>query len=685
MGSPINQSMLRPGHAVAICVLALLTIGVVMVNSAGMTIHAREPFTIEAILLSRTTVYAGLAMLALIACSMLPLLLLMGGYPGSPSRARADGSRLGEPGYPEGGYSIIDEPILSPAWFRAMVREYVGLWPLWAGAFGLLALLASVYVPGIRSPKNGSHRWINLHLPGLESVQPSELAKWGLVLLIAAYAAISARRMRSFWVGLVPGLIATGLVAGFVVIEDLGTGALMVLVACVVLVAAGARLWHLLILCPVPLAGAALAIVTNPYRVHRIESFMNPFLDPQGKGFHMIQSMVSVANGQVFGRGLGGGLQKFGYLPEDTTDFIFATICEELGIAGAAIVLFLLGALIWSVWGIVRKEENALLKLVGLGVMGTVGIQAAINLAVVTGLGPTKGIALPLISSGGTGWILTAGALGLVVAMDRAQFRAIARAAMLNDEPIEEPDGYAIPALGAMAMSAAAATAVMSEIKPEPQPEPMVAMQSPSSPSGVQILLSPIGAEVLPSPIGAQVLSRGRKPTESDPLNSEAPEGRHSATSLAHNPADEGGFAQLATQQIIAAAPEPSPIGAKDPSRGREPTETDPLNSEAPEGRHSAAPLAQNPDDDSIASMFEGSVIAEPPPIRDLPAIVQSDPIIELKSQAQVFPGLSGQTETLFGPHVPTTPTPPTAPKPEIVVTDHAKNWLTPTGEESAA
>ncbi|HVU64511.1 MAG TPA: FtsW/RodA/SpoVE family cell cycle protein, partial [Phycisphaerales bacterium] len=449
--------MLRPGHAVAVCVLALLTIGVVMVNSAGMTIHAKTPLTFESILLSRSTIYAGIAMLALAVCAMLPVRRLAGAC--SAGAGRTDPS---EP--------VIDEPVLSPAWVRAICREYVNLWPVWAAVVGMLVVLGTVYVPGIRSPKNGSHRWVNLHVPGFESVQPSELAKWGMVLLISWYAARSLSRMKSFWVGLVPGLIAIGLIAGFVVIEDLGTGALIAVAATVVLLAAGARMWQLFLLCPLPIAGAVLAIVKNQYRLHRIESFMNPYLDPQGKGFHMIQSMVSVANGQIFGRGLGGGLQKFGYLPEDTTDFIFAIICEELGVAGALVVLFLLGALVWSVWQIVRREESPMLKLIGLGIMTTVGVQAIINLAVVTGLGPTKGIALPLISSGGTGWILTAAALGLVIAIDRAQF-ADARARAIADGEDDQPEGYGVQTLGAMAMSAAAAAATIAEISPRRGPE----------------------------------------------------------------------------------------------------------------------------------------------------------------------------------------------------------------------
>jgi cell division protein FtsW len=135
----------------------------------------------------------------------------------------------------------------------------------------------------------------------------------------------------------------------------------------------------------------------------------------------MIQSLRAIAEGEGTGRGLGWSVQKFNYLPEDKTDFIFAIICEELGIGGAAVVVGLFLALLWSCHAIIRREREPLLRLLGLGVLTTVGLQAIINLAVVTGLAPTKGIALPLLSSGGTGWMMTAFSLGLVVAIERSQ------------------------------------------------------------------------------------------------------------------------------------------------------------------------------------------------------------------------------------------------------------------------
>lgn len=388
--------MLRPGQTISLCVLTLLTIGVVMVSSAGMTVGA-EGVTFESILLSRSTAYMALALAAMAACSFIPVRRLVPLSAEDPATPFARRLRLSPFG-----------PI-----------------PVWIGTALLLGLLALVYVPGLGREVNGSHRWIEVTIPGIGPIsgQPSELAKWGAVLLVAWCGAVMGPVMHRFWTGLLPGLVAAGLIAGFIVLEDLGTGLLIGLVACTVLLAAGARLWHMGLLAPAGLLAVVGAIASNPYRIERLTAFLNPYADPENTGYHMIQSLVAISNGQVSGRGIGHGLQKFGYLPEDTTDFLFAIICEELGVAGAAIVVCLYGALLWSGIGIVKRERTVMLQLLGLGVLATVAYQALINLMVVTGLAPTKGIALPLLSSGGTGWILTAGSLGLLIAMDRAHAR----------------------------------------------------------------------------------------------------------------------------------------------------------------------------------------------------------------------------------------------------------------------
>ncbi|MFN0133407.1 MAG: FtsW/RodA/SpoVE family cell cycle protein [Phycisphaerales bacterium] len=398
--------MLRPGHVVILCALALLSIGLVMVTSAGLTVEPVETLPVGDALAavpvppdstthsvthslfrvatSRPAIYMALAVAALIAGSLLPIRALADRFSSAPTTSRG------------------------PLLFLAL------------GTGLILAVVATSFIPGLGRVVNGSARWVRIPMLGGLSFQPSELAKWGLALLIAIYAASQRHLMHRFWLGLVPGLLAAGIIVAAVALEDLGTGVLIGLVACTVLLAAGARLWHFLAFIPPAAAGFVVLVLSNPYRLTRLQTFLDPYADPKKTGYHMIQSLGAVANGEGFGRGLGFGLQKFGYLPEDTTDFLFAIICEELGIAGAAVVVSLYAALLFAAVVVIRRTESLLLKLITLGIITTVGVQALVNLAVVTGLAPTKGIALPLVSAGGTGWILTAFCLGIVVAIDRA-------------------------------------------------------------------------------------------------------------------------------------------------------------------------------------------------------------------------------------------------------------------------
>ncbi|MGE3109060.1 MAG: FtsW/RodA/SpoVE family cell cycle protein [Phycisphaerales bacterium] len=418
--------MIRPGQILACCVLALLTLGVIMVNSADMSVSSERAISFESIVLSRSSAYLALAMLALGVASFVPVRRFAGAFaPGSggPSGSRRSGFDV----FTMTGYGV--------------------------GVAALMAVIATVYLPVIGKEMNGSHRWLEYPVPsiGKVSLQPSEIAKWGMIVLVAWYAVRLGRRtggeagrgagLACFFTGLVPALMGVGAVAGFIVLEDLGTGVLIGAVAGIMLLAGGAKVWQMALLAP-PAAGALVAaIMTSEYRMKRLTAFLDPYADAEKTGFHMIQSMTAVANGNLFGRGLGHGLQKFGYLPEDRTDFLFAVICEELGVAGAALVVFLYLTILWAGLAIIRREKEPMLRLVGLGVLSTIGLQAAINLAVVTGLGPTKGIALPLLSSGGTGWILTAASVGLLLAMDRAQAReerasaASADAGALGSQP----------------------------------------------------------------------------------------------------------------------------------------------------------------------------------------------------------------------------------------------------------
>lgn len=377
--------MLRPGHVIALATLCLLCLGAVMVKSAEMSVRSDEIVTFGSIATSVSATH----MLVALGC--------MGVFALLPVERLLPVAKMGTPwGFPMHRLAVV-------------------------GTLGLVGVLALVYVPGIGREANGSHRWIRV--PVFGSAQPSEFAKWGLVLLLAVHLAWQGHRVRSF-ARLLVTLVPVGLLAGMVIVEDLGTGVLMLAVAGTMLLASGARVWHLLVFAPPALAGLGAALITSPYRVTRLLTFLDPYADPQGTGYHMIQSMVTVAGGEGFGRGLGFGLQKFGYLPEQRTDFLFAVICEELGVVGAALVISLYLAILWSGLAIMKRvprhtTEGVTARLLTLGVLTTVCVQAVMNIAVVTGVAPTKGIALPLLSAGGTGWILTAACLGLLIAIDR--------------------------------------------------------------------------------------------------------------------------------------------------------------------------------------------------------------------------------------------------------------------------
>ena len=380
--------MPRPAYLLMSCVLALLGIGVVMVHSAGMNVASGE---VEAASFSPSLDAAGL----LSWYSGKHLL-----YAGLAVAAMLVGSRVDLQGI------FAQRAWISPVWLALLLS---------------LGFCAATLMPGVGKSVNGASRWLHLGPASLGvSFQPSELAKWTLVLALAWWCTRRRGVMHRFWLGLVPGLLLTAVTCGLIVIEDLGTATLIGVVALMVLIAGGGRLWQLLLMLPFAAAGVVWAIIDSPYRIRRLTAFMDPWADSQGTGYHPIQSMLAFAQGGVEGAGLGHSVQKY-YIPEDTTDFVFPIIAEELGLAGAALVIGLFLAMLWIGLGIARDSDSPFGRLVALGVLLTVGLQAVINIAVVTVVVPTKGIALPLISAGGTGWIFTAFALGLVASLDNAK------------------------------------------------------------------------------------------------------------------------------------------------------------------------------------------------------------------------------------------------------------------------
>ncbi len=286
--------------------------------------------------------------------------------------------------------------------------------------FVSIILLVIVLIPGLGTEINYARRWLRIPLgPVTINFQPSELAKWSLVLLISAVSVMLGEKIKKFRI-FAALCVLIGLIVGLIVIEDFGTAAFVAFVSLVILFIAGARWWHFLTPLPILAIGFTLAILSSPERLERIKTFVNPDSDTaQTSGYQVRQSLIAISTGRLLGKGLGRGISKYGHLPEDTTDFIFAIIAEELGFVG---ICFILGLFIsFLILGIViihRCNDN-FGKLLAFAIIFTITSQAAMNLGVVTRLLPTKGIALPFISAGGTHLFLTAAAVGVLVNISR--------------------------------------------------------------------------------------------------------------------------------------------------------------------------------------------------------------------------------------------------------------------------
>jgi cell division protein FtsW len=302
--------------------------------------------------------------------------------------------------------------------YAALARRKVAFWrapPVWLVTMAAL-MCAAVLVPGIGREVNGARRWIIL---GPIQIQPSEVAKWSSVLFLAWWLARPPVDLSRFFFGFVPTLIPIGILCLLVVIEDFGTAALIGFCSLTMLLAGRIKLSHLAIVVP-PALGAAFWFVRHePYRWTRMTAFLDPWANPQGEGYHMVQSLLSFSTGGILGRGLGNGVQKLGYLPEDTTDFIFAVICEELGIFGAMLTVALYLGILYVAWQAIRQKRDDFGRLLAFGVGAMTGLQATINIAVATVSVPTKGMSLPLVSAGGSGLIITCAALGLLYSVMR--------------------------------------------------------------------------------------------------------------------------------------------------------------------------------------------------------------------------------------------------------------------------
>jgi len=280
-----------------------------------------------------------------------------------------------------------------------------------------IILLVLVKIPGIGRTVNGADRWIGL---GPLSVQPSEVIKLAMVLVMAHYLALDPLKIKSFRFGLVPILGLLGVVAGLIMLQpDLGTTLVIAGTTFFMLIAVGARVSHLVALGGVGVALVVAAIAAAPYRMRRILAFLDPWADPSGKGYQTIQALLALGPGGLFGLGLGQSKQKFLYLPENHTDFIFAMIGEELGFVGTSFVVLLFFVFVWRGFRVGMGAIDLFSGLLAVGLTSMVGIQAMINMGVVSGILPVTGITLPFLSYGGTSLVFTMLGVGILLNISR--------------------------------------------------------------------------------------------------------------------------------------------------------------------------------------------------------------------------------------------------------------------------
>jgi len=360
------------------CILALLAIGVAMVYSAG-AIYAADVHGDEMYYIRRHGVFAFIGLAALSITAAIPY----------------------------------------QRW-RPWTYPLLGLVTL---------LLVLVMVPGIGVTMGGATRWLPM---GPVFLQPSELAKLAVLLYLAYSLEKKQSHIGTFSVGILPHLLFVGLVLALILIEpDFGTTMTLAAILFLMMFIAGVKIRHLAGLLVVGLPVAWLVLTGAEYRRARLVAFMDPWAHKADSGFQLIQSWLAFRSGGVVGVGMGESSQKLFFLPAAHTDFIFAVIGEEFGLLGAALVIGLFGIFVFRAAICCQSAPDLFGRLLGVGLTLMVGLQAGVNMAVVTGLLPTKGLTLPLVSYGGSSLVLTMALLGILLNVT-AQAR---RRTVLSDVP----------------------------------------------------------------------------------------------------------------------------------------------------------------------------------------------------------------------------------------------------------
>jgi len=274
-----------------------------------------------------------------------------------------------------------------------------------------IILLILVLIPGIGTVRNGSRSWFGI---GSLGIQPSEFTKLGLIIFAAKY--FSNNKIKDIKTSVLPILMVVILIFGLIMLQpDFGTGVIIVMTIVALMFVAGVNMSFFIKLGVLGLIGIIGLIIIAPYRLKRITSFLNPWSDPLGSGFQIIQSLYAIGPGGLLGMGLGNSIQKHFYLPEPQTDFIFSIISEELGIMGILIVATLFITIIYSGFKISLLQTDKFPKYVAFGITFSLAFQTLLNLMVVIGLIPVTGVTLPFLSYGGSSLLVSMASIGIIL------------------------------------------------------------------------------------------------------------------------------------------------------------------------------------------------------------------------------------------------------------------------------
>lgn len=293
-------------------------------------------------------------------------------------------------------------------WYKRMIYPLLGV---------TFVMLIAVLIPGVGVIQNNARRWFSV--AGM-SFQPAEVAKIVVVMYLAYSMSKKGEKIKKFSVGFIPHMLVVGAAAVLLMRQpDFGSTVILITMMGIMLFVSGARLAYLSGFAVLGLVGAFFAITHNEMRMRRIMAFLDPFSHRQDVGYQISESLIAIGTGGVTGRGLGNGTGKLGYVPELWNDFIGTIVAEELGLIGITFLIGLFAVFLWRGIRISFQCEDAFGQLLAFGITLLIGLQGAVNLCVVTGLLPTKGLTLPFVSFGGSSMIMLLFAVGVLLNISR--------------------------------------------------------------------------------------------------------------------------------------------------------------------------------------------------------------------------------------------------------------------------